>query len=153
MATRFQDLGAFGEKCIVKNCFCPRCKRARTLVRLPSNFKCADVICDFCGYLAQVKTATATDPLKIPDKIRTASWRVQKDRMDAGIFFPIFLVLVANSGKYAIHYLSADLQPREIFMPRQPLPKTARRAGWQGCLYDFRAVRKSFVQLKPPPNV
>ena len=34
---------------MVKSCSCPRCKRSDTLVRLPPNFKCADIICDFCG--------------------------------------------------------------------------------------------------------
>jgi len=29
-----------------------RCKREGTLRRLPANFKCADIICDFCGYRA-----------------------------------------------------------------------------------------------------
>jgi hypothetical protein len=39
------------------------------LVKLPSNFKCADVICDFCGYLAQVKAARVRNIDRIPDAI------------------------------------------------------------------------------------
>src|SRR5271165_6342847 len=50
-------MDSWGE-CVTRECRCPRCKRSRTLVRLPANFKCADVICDFCGYLAQVKAVT-----------------------------------------------------------------------------------------------
>ena len=55
MATARQKLGKFGEERVVKDCTRPSFKRARTLARLPTNFKCADVICDFCGNLAQVK--------------------------------------------------------------------------------------------------
>src|SRR5688500_9970616 len=58
MATARQVLGRFGETIVAKECACPKCKRSQTLKRLPNNFKCADLICDFCGYLAQVKAAT-----------------------------------------------------------------------------------------------
>ncbi len=53
MATARHQLGKFGEQRVVKECACPRCKRLKSLVRLPANFKCADVICGFCGYLAK----------------------------------------------------------------------------------------------------
>src|SRR3954454_19856941 len=49
MATARQQLGEFGEQRVVKDCSCLRCKRPGSLLRLPPNFKCADVICDFCG--------------------------------------------------------------------------------------------------------
>ena len=57
MPTDKQKLGIFGEELIVKNCICPKCKKKRTLKKLPTNFKCADLICDFCGFLAQVKSS------------------------------------------------------------------------------------------------
>ncbi|MGK4455787.1 hypothetical protein, partial [Klebsiella pneumoniae] len=66
MATAKQLLGARGEIMVTKKCGCPRCKRKRTLRRLPVNFKCADVICDFCGFLAQVKTMNVVRVDKIP---------------------------------------------------------------------------------------
>jgi transcription elongation factor Elf1 len=58
MRTEKQNLGDFGEELIKKKFDCPKCKRTKTLKKLPPNFKCADIICDFCGYLAQVKTKT-----------------------------------------------------------------------------------------------
>ena len=73
MATAKQELGTFGEEQVVRDCSCPRCKRLRTLVRLPSNFKCADVICDFCGYLGQVKSVTTKDINKLPKTILGAA--------------------------------------------------------------------------------
>jgi hypothetical protein len=67
------ELGKLGEALVVKRCNCARCKRSGTLRRLPPNFKCADVICDFCGYLAQVKTASALSIDLIPATILGAA--------------------------------------------------------------------------------
>lgn len=148
MATERQDLGLFGEQRVVQECLCPRCKRCRTLVRLPTNFKCADVICDFCGYLAQVKAARVRNIDTIPDRVLGAAWGPQKDRMASAIYFPLFLVLVGTSKAYSIFYLSADLQVPSIFHPRSPLSPKARRAGWQGFIYDLRSVRDYFVRIR-----
>jgi len=147
MATKIQKLGEKGEILVAKKCSCPKCKRVKTLRRLPPNFKCADVICDFCGYLAQIKTSRTKDIEKIPKRVPGAAWSVQKERMDAGIYFPLFLVLVNDKGKYSIFYLPADLQTRSMFMVRKPLPTTARRAGWQGFYYDLSSCSDSFVRI------
>src|SRR5258705_9779434 len=61
--------GRFGEMIVAKKCTYPKRKRSQTLKRLPNNFKCADLICDFCGYLAQVKASTVRDHELIPASI------------------------------------------------------------------------------------
>lgn len=148
MAISKQELGTFGENIVKKNCRCPSCKRDSTLKRLPTNFKCADVICDFCGYLAQVKTTTRADINKIPSRIPGAGWIPQQERMQAGIYFPLYLVITTKDRrKHAIHYLSADLQPQDMFQPRKPLKPTAKRAGWQGFNYLLESVQCSFSRL------
>ncbi len=139
MPTDKQELGKRGEELVTHHCACPRCKRQGTLKRLIQNFKCTDVICDFCGYLAQVKASTVSNIEKIPKTLLGAAWGPQEARMKAGIYFPLFIVLV--SGKdYAIYYLPADLQTPEMFLPRNKLSATARRAGWQGFYYNLSAV-------------
>jgi type II restriction enzyme len=57
----------------------------------------------------------------------------QKERMDAGIYFPLFIV-VANPDRsaHAIYYLPADLQQPKMLQQREPLRETARRAEWVG---------------------
>lgn len=148
MATMKQELGAFGERIVAKACPCPRCKKLGTLVRLPTNFKCADLVCDFCGFLGQVKASTVKDPSRLPSQILGAAWGPQKARMDAAIYFPLYLVLATSDLKeYAIYYLSADLQTEELFVPRTPLSITARRAGWQGFYYNIKAIHDRFVRL------
>ena len=148
MPTAKQELGALGEQLVVRHCACPRCKRPGALKRLPTNFKCADVICDFCGYLAQVKGSSSRDGRTPPKVLLGAALGPQRQRMDAGIYFPLFLVLVAPAlGRFSIHYLSADLQTRELFLARKPLRETARKAGWTGFRYDLASIRDRFVLI------
>jgi hypothetical protein len=67
--TAKQNLGTFGEMLVARVCQCPRCKRSKTLKRLPTNFKCADLICDFCGFLGQVKASTTRDVSVLPNTL------------------------------------------------------------------------------------
>lgn len=137
MPTDMQKLGLFGERIIARRMGCPRCKRFPTLCRLPNNFKCADVICNFCGFLAQVKTKFTENLGKPPKRIPGAAWRPQKERIDHGIYFPLYLVLVNKKKKYQIYYLPVDFQFKGLFKKRKPLSEGAKRSGWQGFYYDF----------------
>ena len=149
MATKRQHLGNFGEDLIKKNCYCPKCKRLKTFRKLPNNFKCADLICEFCGFLAQVKTKHVSDVDIIPKKILGGAWNVQKERMDSGIYFPIYLVLLNKTDQScAVYYLPGDLQYPRHFVPRKPLSATAKRSGWRGFYYDFSRLRdKAFTRI------
>jgi len=147
MATSKQLLGNWGEKLVAGSCDCPKCKRPKTLKQLPTNFKCADLICDFCGFLGQVKSMTVPDASRLPRQILGAAWSPQKERMDSGIYFPLFLVLKAPT-EHAIYYLPTDFQSPALFSARNPLSSTARRAGWQGFMYVLAAVPDgAFVRL------
>ena len=148
MATAKQELGELGERLVAQHCSCPKCKQRRTLKRLTTNFKCADVICDFCGYLAQVKAHTCADGRTPPPKLLGAAWGPQRERMESGIYFPLFLVLVArNEDRFSIHYLSADLQTPELFLERKPLSESAKRAGWQGFHYHLDSLRDRLIPI------
>ncbi len=139
--TAQQLLGSRGEQVVAKVVTCPGCKlTTRTLRVLPPNFKCADVICDFCGYLAQVKTRRVRGalPERCPSPILGAAWGPQKARMDAGTYFSLFIVVKNAGGAAAIFFLPRDLQTADMFIPRNPLKATARRAGWQGFIIDVR---------------
>lgn len=148
MPTQKQKLGEFGEDHVVRNFACPSCKRSQTLRKLPANFKCADVICDFCGFLAQVKTANRPNVDVVPNQIPGAAWHPQFERMTAGIYFPLFLVLVdIVTSTTRTYYLAPDLQVPEMFVPRRPLSASAMRAGRQSFYYDLSLVRERFVAL------
>lgn len=148
MATEKQVRGELGEKLVAASCPCPKCKRSKTLKRLPPNFKCADLICDFCGFLAQVKSCTVKDVTKAPDSILGAAWGPQKQRMESAIYFPLYIVALSNDAKqHAIYYLSADLQEPDIFEARKPLSSEAKRAGWQGFHYRLAHIKDRLVRI------
>ncbi len=147
MSTAKQKLGVYGENIVIKNLICQKCKKNKTLKKLPINFKCADIICDFCGFLAQVKTSNVKDINILPNTILGAGWKVQKERMNEGIYFPLYLILV-NQNNYSIFYLSVDNQSEKIFVPRKPLSSKARRAGWQGFIYEIKNIKNNFIKLK-----
>ncbi len=142
------DLGNWGEELVAKSASCPRCKKTRTLKKLVQNFKCADLICDFCGFIAQVKTARVSNVDVMPKSILGAAWGPQKARMDAGIYTSLFVVLRSKENKdHTISFLASELQVPEMFVPRKPLSDNAKRAGWQGFLIDTTKVRDRFVRL------
>jgi type II restriction enzyme len=83
----------------------------------------------------------------LPDTVLGAAWSVQKERIDAGVYIPLFLVQVEERRK-RIAYLAADLQDKSMFSKRKPLSTEAKRAGWQGFLYTFsEEQKKRFVIL------
>ena len=145
MPTKKQTLGVFGENFVRRNCSCPKCKKDNTFKLLPTNFKCSDIICDFCGFLGQVKTSKVKEINILPKRILGAAWKPQKERMDSGLYFSLYLVLVDTNNNVAVYFLPAELQEPEMFIVRKPLSANAKRAGWQGYYYQVEAEK--FVRL------
>lgn len=149
MATQKQALGDFGEKLVAKSISCPGCKRGeRTMRQLPPNFKCADLVCDFCGYLSQVKSKSVSDVSRLPSQILGAAWAPQQQRMESGIYFSLYIVLVNSAGESAIYFLPRELQTTEMFEPRTPLSSDAKRAGWQGFYINLNKAMGAPIRLK-----
>ena len=119
----------------------------RSMSRNAANVLAANVSVLFDAFRL---TSNVPDPMKRPSTILGAAWGVQSARMSAGIYFPLFLVLIDKQRRFAIYYLPADLQHRNYFITRRPLSKNARRAGWRGITYDLRAVPKGAIVLSTP---
>jgi hypothetical protein len=134
-----QELGDAGERAVRDLVPCPKCGRARHLTPLAANFQCADLICKFCGYLAQVKSVTikGTD---LPERILGAAWGPQHEQIVAGIFQPLFVCAYTPAGDLvSIDYIPAHILQAapDVFEPRKPLSASARRAGWTGFYYNL----------------
>ena len=150
MATTKQKLGTAGEELVAKHARCPGCKRTdKSFKLLPPNFKCADLVCDFCGYLAQMKSKRIKGELPdtITGTILGAAWGPQRERMEAGIYFSLYVVLVNEVGQASIYFLPRDLQTAEMFVPRKSLGPEARRAGWQGFMIDMDKAMADVVRI------
>lgn len=105
--TILQEIGNTGEQAVKDHCVCPKCNKGRLKI-LPPNFKCADVICDFCGFLAQVKARNVKRKKQEIKKLPRAAWKPQKERMDVKIFFPLFIVDILKAQPIQIYFLDKE---------------------------------------------
>lgn len=71
-----------------------------------------------------------------PRQFLGAAWGPQQERMLAGIYFSLYLVVENDTGAMGIWFLPRDLQTPEMFAARKPLSPSAKRAGWQGFMID-----------------
>ena len=124
--TVYQETGNQGEQAVKKNCLCPKCNEGKLKI-LPPNFKCADVICDFCGFLAQVKARNVKKRKQKIERLLGAAWGPQKKRLGSGIVFPLFIVDILDRRPIEIHYLDRESQENVegLYIPRNKLSKTA----------------------------
>lgn len=147
MPSEKQRIGDLGEKFVAKRMSCLRCKRSGSIKQLPTNFKCADLICDFCGATSQVKTYQQESP-GLPSSILGAAWAPQKERMESGIYHPLWLVRLGKSQRVKeVWLIPSELQSPEMFIKRKPLPATAKRAGWQGYLIDTKRFADNITKM------
>ncbi len=143
MPTSKQVLGSKGEAAVCTHVACPRCGREKHFKTLPTNFECVDVICKFCGFLAQVKATVRSDAITRPDLVPGAGWRPQHQRIIAGIFHSLYVVSFSESGRLSrIDYVPSHILQAHpgTYQPRKPLSEDAKRAGWQGFVYDLRKI-------------
>lgn len=145
--------GDAGEDAVCRLIPCPRCRRERHLTRLPKGFQCADVICKFCGFLAQVKATTSSDG-KLPKRALGGSWRPQHEQILADIFHALFIVPMNKDHQVeAIYYIPSHVlrATPSVYEPRAPLAETAQRAGWTGFTYSLSRLPAIGVERVYPP--
>jgi len=147
-----QELGKQGEKAVCAHVPCPRCGREKQFRPLPTNFECVDVICKFCGFLAQVKATSRASSDGPPATVLGGAWRPQHQRVIAGIFHPVYVVTYAGTSLTRIDYVPAHMLGAHpaVFKPRAKLSESAKRAGWQGFVYDFRELPAIAIQQVYP---
>jgi hypothetical protein len=150
VATKKQQLGARGEKAVREHVPCPHCARIRHLTPLQTNFPCADLICKFCGFLAQVKTYNLKASDALPGRIPGAGWRVQHEQIMAGIYHGLYLVGIRDADLIRIDYVPAHILQAcpDVYRPRKALSATAKRAGWVGFEYDIEALPAIGIQTR-----
>ena len=126
-----QKIRVMSESWIEENMFCPCCGNSH-LFRLKNNEPVADMKCDNCGELFELKSKEG----KIGKKINDGAYTTMLRRITS-ITNPELLVM-----QYSSDYIVTDLIfiPKFFFVPqiiekRKPLASTARRAGWIGCNY------------------
>lgn len=71
--------------------------------------------------------------------------------MEAGIYFSLYIVLKSGH-RTSVYFLPAELQTPRIFRKRAPLSVSAKRAGWQGFVYDFGQLDRGHLVRVYPRN-
>ena len=129
-----QKVRVMSERWLTQNLFCPCCGNIR-VEKMPNNSPVADVYCENCGEVFELKSKRN----RIGAKILDGAYHTMIERITSNVNPQLFLM--QYSAKFSVTDLT--LVPKFFFTPdiierRKPLPPTARRAGWVGCniLYE-----------------
>ena len=127
--SKTQKIRVMSENWVGRNMFCPCCGNSHIL-ELKNNEPVADMKCDNCGAVFELKSKEG----KIGKKINDGAYSTMIERITS-ITNPELFVM-----QYSAKYTVTDLIliPKFFFVPRiiekrKPLSSTARRAGWTGC--------------------
>lgn len=124
-----QKIRVMSENWVVKNMFCPCCGNLH-IAELKNNAPVADMKCDNCGEIFELKSKEG----HIGKKITDGAYSTMIGRITSITNPELFVML------YSPDYCVTDFIfiPKFFFVPqmiekRSPLSSTARRAGWTGC--------------------
>lgn len=159
-----QKVRVMSENWVGRNIFCPICGNPH-ISNLDNNMPVADLQCDNCGEIYELKSKQG----KIGNKISDGAYSTMLERINSSSNPDLFVM------SYSKDYQVTDLVliPKFFFVEsiiekRKPLAPTARRAGWVGCnilfsdvpiqgriniienqkIYDAREVVESYTQIK-----
>jgi len=136
-------IGRSGEKYCLKNLKCPLCNSSDWL-ECVTNEKSKDQICKQCKKKYQIKCKNINEKQckKISEnsklKILGSEYITTKKSIEDNIDY--IIILYNSKANYRIleiiHINSKNITDLNI-IPRKPLSKKAKRAGWQGCYLEF----------------
>ena len=159
-----QKIRVMSENWVGKNIFCPICGNLH-ISNLDNNMPVADLQCDNCGEIYELKSKQG----KIGNKINDGAYATMLERITSSSNPDLFVM------SYSKDYQVTDLIliPKFFFVEsiiekRKPLAPTARRAGWVGCnivfgdvptqgririienqkVYDTKEIVENYAQIK-----
>lgn len=131
-----QKIRVMSENWVGKNIFCPICGNPH-ICNLSSNMPVADLQCNNCGEIYELKSKKG----KAGNKINDGAYSTMLERINSSTNPDLFVM------SYSSDYQVTDLLliPKFFFVEsiiekRKPLALTARRAGWVGCNILFSNV-------------
>ena len=132
-----QQIRVMTEEWVGKNAFCPRCGSPQ-LTKFPNNAPTADFFCPTCGEEFELKSSKVRRPRKITD----GAFDTMIERLHSNNN-PSFFFLGYNRNNLSVQ--NFFVVPKYFFVPsliepRNPLPPSARRAGWVGCNILMHAI-------------
>lgn len=124
-----QKVRVMSESWVAYNIFCPVCGNPH-ISNLNNNMPVADLMCDYCGEIFELKSKCGN----IGNKITDGAYSTMINRITSSDNPDLFVM------QYSVNLQVVNLTfvPKFFFTPsiiekRKPLSATARRAGWIGC--------------------
>ena len=131
-----QKIRVMSENWVGRNIFCPICGNPH-ICNLNNNMPVADLQCDNCGEIYELKSKKG----KVGNKINDGAYSTMLERINSSSNPDLFIM------SYSSDYQVTDLLlvPKFFFVEsiiekRKPLSSSARRAGWVGCNIVFGNV-------------
>ena len=130
-----QKIRVMSERWFTQNLFCPCCGNIR-IEKMPNNSPVADVYCENCGEIFELKSKRT----HIGAKILDGAYHTMIERITSNVNPQLFVMQYSN-----LSVTDLTLIPKFFFTPdviekRKPLPPTARRAGWVGCNILYQKI-------------
>lgn len=142
--SEIQKIRVMSEKWTEKNMFCPCCGNLH-LLKLKNNEPAADMKCEKCGEIFELKSKKG----RIGKKINDGAYLTMIERITS-VTNPELLVMQYSS-EYAVTDLT--LIPKFFLVPpiiekKKTLSPTARRAGWTGCnILYYKIPRQGKISI------
>jgi hypothetical protein len=129
------------ESWVAQNGYCPNCASS-SITQHRNNAPVRDFFCPYCAEQFELKSKNGH---KIGAKVNDGAYETMMQRIQADDS-PNFLFLSYRKADYAVQQLV--LVPRHFINPdmivrRKPLPVTAKRAGWVGCVMNMAMLPTS----------
>lgn len=121
---------------VKENSYCPHCQRS-SIIEFENNRAVADFQCPSCNEEFELKSKSG----KLGSTIVDGAYSTMMERIQASNN-PNFFFLTYTPEWTVSNFL---IIPKQFFIPeiivrRNPLPVTARRAGWVGCNIDLSQI-------------
>jgi len=135
-------IGRAGEKYCCKNMNCIKCNGFNWL-ECKTNKKSIDQICKLCKKKYQIKCKNITEKKYtkiIKNKVFKTLGAEYKTTLDSIKENIDYIIILYNKKDYMIHgiiHIKSINITSDNIIPRKPLSKNAKRAGWQGCNLHF----------------
>jgi len=127
------------EPWVAANVACPEC--GGTLSEYRGSMKGKDVYCESCGADFQIKSSSK--PFKKSIVGAEYSTTLNSVKADNSPSFMLLHYNMSNMMVVDFQIIHRSAINEDNVIPRKPLSKTARRAGWQGCFINIDNVSQS----------
>lgn len=131
-----QKIRVMSEGWFLSNAFCPCCGNAH-IDKVQNNAPVADMLCNVCGEIFELKSKRNALGLKIMD----GAYHTMIERITSNINPQLFVMQYSPT----LSVTNLTFIPKFFFTPdiiekRKPLSANARRAGWVGCNILYQKI-------------